>query len=217
MPNQARPTRFGGPRLVGLLSLGLLLMSAAIFGVNGTGEDGMRALVRATARTSAVLLLLAYVASSLRASIDAAATRWLLYNRRYVGVSLAVSHTIHMAAIAGLTVATGLDPNPTTAVLGGLGYLLLLAMAATSTHRAVAWLGPVWWNRLHRTGIHYVWVIFVVTFLGVALGSPDAGQRALAWLATVLLVAALVFRLVVRVREKRRRTRAVSQPAKSLV
>ncbi|NIU76183.1 MAG: hypothetical protein GWN71_22250, partial [Gammaproteobacteria bacterium] len=45
---------------------------------------------------------LAFSASGLRALWRVDATKWLLVNRRYVGVSYAVSHALHAAALVVL-------------------------------------------------------------------------------------------------------------------
>ena len=74
------------------------------------------------------------------------ATRWQRRNRRYLGVSFAVSHFIHPGVILALA---ALDrelfwklTNITTIVLAGAAYLFIAAMTATSFDRTAAWLGP---------------------------------------------------------------------------
>lgn len=192
--------------LVGIAALCVGAMTAIVLGLHGTGEDGMRALLRATARTSLVLFLLAYLASTLRALVDRPFTRWLLRNRRYVGLSFAVSHVVHGVAIVGLSVVTAAPPDAGTAVAGGLAYALLAAMTATSFDRSAAWLGPRWWNRLHRTGIHYLWFVFTLTFAGT-LSQARGAHAVFSALASAALLGALALRIAVRVR-RRARSRA---------
>jgi hypothetical protein len=200
-----------GWSLVGTTALAVGALAAIVLGLHGTGEDGMRALLRATARTSLALFLLAYLASTLRALVDRPFTRWLIRNRRYVGVSFAISHTVHAAAIVGLTRTTGEAPDVGTLVAGGLAYGLLAAMTATSFDRSAAWLGPRWWNRLHRTGIHYLWFVFALTFAGGIAGASTTGQRVISAVATAVLLGALALRVAVRAR--RRGTHARHAPA----
>src|SRR5262245_15492669 len=88
--------------LVGWSTLLLVFMVALILGIEGAGEDGLRTVIRATARTSVVLFVAAFTASSLRALWPVPVTRWLLTNRRYIGVSFAVSHFLHLLAILAL-------------------------------------------------------------------------------------------------------------------
>src|SRR4051812_4752583 len=100
--------RNGWP-LVGLCTLLLLAMIAAVLAHAGLGREGVGAVIRATAKTSATLLVLAFSASSLRRLWASPLSRWLLRNRRHLGVSMAVSHTLHFIA---LIVSLTLWPTP---------------------------------------------------------------------------------------------------------
>ena len=190
----------GGWPLVALAATGVALMVAAILGVRGVGEEGVRACVRATARSSALLFLGAFVASMLRRRWRNPFTGWLIRNRRYLGVSFAASHAIHLGALVALLRLSGERREPADLAGGALAYLFIAAMTATSTDRTAAWLGPRWWHRLHSVGAHYVWLIFVLTFGGRAASDPIAA------LFTALLVLALAARLLV----PRRRARPAS-------
>src|SRR5215813_922107 len=74
-------------------------ISAAIVTTPEPGPEEVRAMIRATAFTSAVPFLLAFTASSLHRLRASAATRWLMANRRYLGLSVAASHFWHLVAI----------------------------------------------------------------------------------------------------------------------
>ena len=76
-------------------------MSVLILGLEGSGEAGLRMLMRATARTSLALFGAAFAASSLRSLWPTPATGWLLRQRRYLGLSFAFSHALHALAILG--------------------------------------------------------------------------------------------------------------------
>ena len=54
-------------------------------------------------------------------------------------------------------------------VLGGLAYAGIAAMTATSFDRTAAWLGPRRWRRLHVVAGHYVWFIFLASYLPRAI------------------------------------------------
>jgi DMSO/TMAO reductase YedYZ heme-binding membrane subunit len=153
--------------LLGTLSAGLLLMAAAVL-VWGPDAEGFRQLIRATARSSFVLFLLAFTASAAARRWPGGLTRWQLANRRQIGLGFAVSHAIHAGAIAGFARA---DPSgfaaatgPGNFVSGGLAYVFIVLMAATSFDGAVRWLGPRRWRLLHLTGIYFLWVSFLITF-----------------------------------------------------
>ena len=68
-------------------------------------------------------------------------TRWLLANRRYVGLSFAVSHLAHLGALLMLVRTSrdfGASVDAATLYAGGLGFVVIAAMAATSFDRSAA-------------------------------------------------------------------------------
>jgi len=197
-----------GPALVGLATLALVIMTALLLAYYGTAEAGIRVVIRATARTSFVLFMLAFVASALRRAWRAPASAWLLANRRYLGLSFAVSHGIHLAAILALydwsarrfVVQTGAAATS----LGGLGYLFVLAMAATSFDGAVRRLGRRRWQRLHTVGAYYLWLIFTISYV------PRALVESPAYLPPAMIA---IGGLALRVLYRRGRTREMTRAA----
>ncbi|MBI3783834.1 MAG: hypothetical protein HY270_10570 [Deltaproteobacteria bacterium] len=177
-----------GWRLVGYCALLLGGMTAALLAWYGTGAAGVRAVIRASAKTSLILFLCAFVASSAARRWPAPATRWLLANRRYLGVSFALSHALHLAVIL---ILLRVDPefaiSRGTIVGGGLAYLFIFAMAATSFDRSAAWVGSVVWRRLHTVGSYYIWFIFFASY------APRAAIQSIWYLPLVLLLLAGLF------------------------
>jgi hypothetical protein len=159
------PAVAGWP-IVGWTAASVALLCAAVFLLYGGGEAGWRAAVRLSAKTSLALFTAAFVASSLRVLWRTDLTRWLLANRRYVGVSFAASHAIHLVAILALVATVPeFTIDLATLVGGGMAYVFLAAMAATSFDRSAAWLGPRRWRLLHKTGMYYCWFIFFISYL----------------------------------------------------
>jgi DMSO/TMAO reductase YedYZ heme-binding membrane subunit len=178
--------------MVGWAFIALSAMVLLTLGIFGFTEEGLHAIIRYTARTSLALFGAAFVASSLRVLWPTAATRWLLVNRRYLGVSFAVSHAIHMTAIivlAKTSSAFRADASMVTIVFGGFGFVVAGALAATSSNRAVAALGARRWRALHKFGVYYLWFIFAVTYIPAAFVHPTY----IGFVA--LLVAMLALRL----------------------
>jgi hypothetical protein len=142
-----------GWRLTGLLSL-LLLAMTLYFLDDHADVEGLRLVIRSTARTSLILFAMAFAAGALAELAPNGFTQWQRRNRRYLGVSFAVSHAIHLAALIALA-QTDAElfwalTNPTNIVLAGTAYVLLAAMAATSFDRTVAVgkrlpQGPIYW------------------------------------------------------------------------
>lgn len=171
----------------------LSLLFVARFLAGDGGEESIRGVVRLSAQTSVALFCAAFAASSVRIAWKSAASAWLLRNRRYVGVSFAFSHAAHLAALVALAqvspeFVSGL--NPVTLVGGGLAYAFIGLMAATSSDRAVAALGRQRWQRLHKVGGYYVWILFAQSYLPRAfLVSPAYA------LPSALLILAIGLRL----------------------
>jgi methionine sulfoxide reductase heme-binding subunit len=177
----------GGWRLVAFAAiLAGVIALVAVWG-HGAGEDGLRVALRATARFSVTIFLLVFVASPLARLWRSAATTWLLANRRYLGVSFAAAHTVHLAVVIALAQVSTRPYSRLTLVLGTIGYVALAAMVATSFDATAAWLGAKWWKRLHRTGLYYLWTIFFLTAAASRAHDPAAGP-----LAIVLLGAASI-------------------------
>jgi len=192
-----------GWRLTGVLSIVMLAMSLYLLGAHAWDADGIRLMIRATARTSLVLFVLAFTASAMVELVPSEATRWQRRNRRYLGVSFAVSHLIHLIAIVSLaSVDEALFwklTNINTIVLAGAAYLFIAAMAATSFDRTAAWLGPRKWRLLHLLGGWYIWISFAI-----ATGKRVPVDR-FYWPMAALVLAAGIVRLVAMWRRNRRR------------
>jgi DMSO/TMAO reductase YedYZ heme-binding membrane subunit len=183
-----------GWRLTGVLSLLLALMCALALAIEGWSVEGVRLAVRLTARTSLALFLLAFTASALARLAPSGPTRWLRRNRRYVGVSFAVSHAFHLAALIVLAsqapeVFWSLT-NIGNIAFAGVAYVFIAAMAATSFDAAQRWLGLRRWQQLHIVGSWYICL--------VSLGS--LGKRAVVdpfyWPMLALVLVAVALRLV---------------------
>jgi methionine sulfoxide reductase heme-binding subunit len=178
--------------LLALIGLALGLMAVVIL-AQDPGVDGVRRVIRATARTSLLLFCMAFIASAAWQYFPNAWTRWQRQNRRYLGLGFALSHGIHAAAIVYFAV---LDPenfditsNTGSRISGGIAYLFIILMSLTSFNRTAAWLGPRAWKILHTAGIYYIWTSFMIAF------GKRIPMSTLYILPVTLLLALLVFRL----------------------
>lgn len=192
---------FSGWGLTLRIFAALVLGSLALFAVFGTGEEGVRVWIRATARASVTLFLLAFTARPLRQFLRNDATRWLLANRRYLGVSAALAHFLHGIALVWLYQAfPGVEqPDLTTLIGGGLGFALYFAMGLTSNEAAVAALGKRGWKLLHTAGAYWVWFIFTLTNWGnvpLAFEKLGLGHQVLYSGIELALIGALGLRVV---------------------
>ena len=193
-------TKLDGWSVVGLASavIGASLIYVAVR--YGWSDEGLRGVIRVTARTSLVLFLAAFSASSLAMLWPSELTRWLLKNRRFLGISFALSHIVHGAAIITLAVRTG-GGSLTARVIGlsgaGVLYLFILFMLVTSFDRPAAWVGPRVWKTIHTIGSYLVFLTFLATYGRLASDSR------IYLVQVVVLLAVLALRLVRRSRRAR--------------
>jgi len=190
-PVAHRAGPFEGRALVAWSALGAAGLCAGVLAAQGSGEQGLGLLARATARMACLLLLAAWSASSLRVLWPVPATAWLLRNRRHLGLSFATAQLAHALAIGGLVRLRGdaFEYDPVSLAVGGTAYAFTAALAATSSDRAVARLGRARWRALHRVGVHWIFFVFAATLLPLALASALHG------LLAALVVAALGLRI----------------------
>ena len=145
MRNRTRVLESGmldGWTLTGMLALAIAVMALAIAATHQFDTEGMRAVIRATARTSLLLFCLAYTASALHRLWPGAWTRWQRRNRRYLGVAFGASHGVHAVAIVSLVLVapdcSASVASPDMLIFGGLGYAVIVLMVATSFDRTAA-------------------------------------------------------------------------------
>jgi DMSO/TMAO reductase YedYZ heme-binding membrane subunit len=163
-----RRSWFEGWRLLAVLALVLAALCVWIAGMRGFEVEGVRMVIRFTARTSLMLFCLAFSAAALARLWPNAWTRWQRRNRRYLGVTFAASHGMHLIAIVCFAV---MDPvgyaaatSPASYVFGGLGYAFIIAMTATSFDRTASAMGVRAWRLLHLIGGYYLLFQFTVSF-----------------------------------------------------
>ena len=163
-----RQNWFEGWPLVAVLTLVLIALSVWIAGMRQFEVEGVRSVIRFTARTSLVLFCLAFSAGALARLWPNAWTHWQRRNRRYLGVSFAASHAIHAVAIVCFALVSPplFQQNTSMAsfIFGGIGYTAIIAMTATSFDRTAAAIGPRAWRILHLVCGYYVWTQFMVSF-----------------------------------------------------
>ena len=163
-----RQSWFEGWRLLAVLTLSLIALSFWIASMRQFEVEGVRMVIRFTARSSLLLFCLAFSAAALARLWPNAWTRWQRRNRRYLGLSFAASHAIHAVAIVAFTkmdpVGFALATSPASYIFGGIGYAVIIAMSATSFDRTAALMGPRAWRALHLVGGYYLWFQFMVSF-----------------------------------------------------
>jgi methionine sulfoxide reductase heme-binding subunit len=198
-----------GWSIVGTVTLALVLGVTMEAMAAGAPVDGIRGIMRLTARSSFALFALAFTASAAWRFWPNACTRWQLRNRRYLGVSFAVSQTFYLFAIFALArIAPGelaAEANIITWISGGLAYLFIALMTLTSFDSTARQVSPRAWSILHTCGSYYLWGIFASQYLSRAAIIPGYIPVA------VGVVAILVLRLAGRISKWRARQAATQR------
>ncbi|HET6898903.1 MAG TPA: hypothetical protein VFK70_11165 [Vicinamibacteria bacterium] len=157
--------------LAGCLTLGVVLLLA----VHGAHEEGVREVIRWTARSSLVFLCAALVTEGRTGALRSWVRRPVLLR------SLAVSHTIHALAIGTLAVQIDgrnlLERSSAVNVLGGAVAYAFIFWGA---------LHPQ--SRLTSVGLVWIWGVFLFGYGVRALRMPMPYGFAVALLFVVIAI-----------------------------
>jgi DMSO/TMAO reductase YedYZ heme-binding membrane subunit len=158
------------------IAVAVSLITALAMMTQPPGVPAIRLAIRVTARTSLLLFCTAFAASALAGWWRSPVTRAVLAYRRQIGLGFAFSHAVHLAAIIAFARVAPAQFDATTSIVtylgGGLGYVLIAAMVATSFDRSARWLGARRWRLLHGVGGYYVWIVFANSYGRRAVHEP---------------------------------------------
>lgn len=171
--------------------LALLGFMCAVMFYKGFTEEGVRILIRNTARFSFFFFVLAFVASALHKLMKSSITWWLRMNRKYLGITFALGHLIHLVTIVILQ--WKFHPVFEQADLvslfgGGIAYIFVLMMLVTSFDKFKSPLAPKSWSLLHTFGGYWIWAVFLSTF-------HNRTDEPIHWIFVAILVGVLILRL----------------------
>ncbi|MFJ2367082.1 hypothetical protein ACIPIN_25875 [Pseudomonas sp. NPDC087697] len=209
MNTQTSTPRLQGWSLFSLIVALILLMTALILLLNPDLLEGIRSAIRATARSSFALFLTAFTASAFAVLIPGPLSKFLVRERRFIGLAFAFSHLVH----AVLIYTYGqLNPEfwPGRSTLGNLpgsiGYAFILLMALTTFKGPARLLGAKAWKSLHVTGM---WVIAAVFSLSNLKRIPMS-----AWylLPLCIMLSAIVIRVMGKRARASKRIHADTKP-----
>jgi hypothetical protein len=130
--------------------------------VDLSSADGVSSMIQLSVRCAVPWLYLAFAASSLQVIFPGPLSRWLLRNRKLIGLCFAAAMAWQLTFILWLVgVHTEYYVNDvyvlSDVVEGVVGYALLIAMVLTSFRFGRSRLSPRQWRLLHTTGIYWLW------------------------------------------------------------
>ncbi len=177
-----------------------ILYIVQLFLFNEFVENTNRQAIAMSARVSAVLFCLAFGASSFHYFVKNSISWWLRMNRKYIGISFAVVHLIHLAFLVVLqqNFHPVFDRAKTISLLGGgLAYLFVVLMLLTSFSFFAKYLSKKQWTILHTAGGYWIWYIFIRSYVRkVTSGDLEFIPM------VVLLVAVIILRIIYLIQKK---------------
>ena len=176
--------------LVAGLTFAVICVGLVVIGVST--PEATVSMIRLSVQLASPWIFLAFVATALAQLFPVSFSRWLLRNRRYVGLSFAAGFGWQALFIAVLF-ALHSDyywqelHNTADLILRMLSYLLLLALTVTSFFPVRRAMRPKDWRVLHLVGIWYFWAAIWVSYADTVL-TGDTRVVAIVFVATGLLV-----------------------------
>ena len=152
-----------GWRLYSLITVPIcLVVVIAMTRVDLSNAEGISSLIRLSVRCSVPWLYLAFAASSLRVLFPGAFSRWLMRNRRILGLCFAAGMAWQLVFILWMVTRFWGYYVDEVYVFSDIavqipGYLFLIAMTTTSFMPVRRKLSPNQWRALHKTGIYFLW------------------------------------------------------------
>jgi DMSO/TMAO reductase YedYZ heme-binding membrane subunit len=139
-----------------------LAMIVAMSNADLSSGPGISAMIQLSVRCAVPLLYFAFAASSIQALFPGPFGRWMLRNRKYIGLSFAAAMAWQGFFILWLVTIHGdYYVNEVyvlrDAIEGVVGYVFLFAMTLTSFRFGRKHLTPKQWKWLHKSGIYFLW------------------------------------------------------------
>ena len=159
----------GWPLFFQLGMLISLIMTVASLNLEQWNGVGVSSLVQMSVRCAVPFLYLAFAASSLQKLFPGTFSRWLLRNRRMLGLCFTLAMAWQLVYIVILVTVYRDYYIEEVYVLrdvieGVTGYLFLAAMTLTSFKFLRKYIKPAYWRALHWTGIYFIWAYAFTTY-----------------------------------------------------
>lgn len=176
--------------IVKYVSLGSLLLFGGLLLIYGYTEEGVRQNIRWSARISFTLFVLAFGAAGLHHYFKNSFSWWLRMNRKYLGISFAIIHLLHLGFIGLLQLFFHpvFDQAGMISLLGGgMAYFFVVTMLLTSFDSFSKHLSKGQWKFLHTLGGYWIWIVFLSTYY-------KRTDEPLHWVYVIILLVILFFR-----------------------
>ena len=139
-----------------------IAMVIAMMGIELSSGEAVSSMIQLSVRCAVPWLYVVFAASSIQILFPGHLSRWLLRNRKYIGLSFAAAMAWQLLFIVWLTAVYSDYYIEEVYVLrdaieGVVGYLFLFAMTITSFRFGRKHLNARQWKLLHKSGIYFIW------------------------------------------------------------
>lgn len=180
--------------LVTIVVAGSLIYFINLFYTLGFTEETNRQAIRISARIAVVLFSMAFGGAALHKLHQNPFTWWMRMNRRFLGISFAILHLIHLFFLGLLQQnfhPVFYEKDMLSLLVGGIAYVFVILMFLTSFPVFSKWLSPENWKRLHRVGGYWILTLFIISYVKIAMVEPGF-IRILVMLGVVLIARLIV-------------------------
>lgn len=163
--------------ITGPISLAIIM---AMMRIDLSGGPGVSSMIQLSVRCAIPWLYLAFAASSIVVLFPGVLSRWLLRNRKIMGLCFAAAMAWQALFIIWLVTVHRDYYMEDVYVLrdvieGLLGYFFLIAMTVTSFKFGRRHLKPRQWKLLHKIGIYSLWIYAFSVYWWALFWYPNPG------------------------------------------
>ena len=168
-------------KLLRLISVPVsIIMIVAMLRIDSWNGPAVSSMIQLSVRWAVPWLYLAFAASSLQVLFPGAFSRWLLRNRKFIGLCFAAAMAWQLFFILWMVTVysdyyIGEVYVLRDAIEGVVGYSFLAAMTLTSFDFGRKLLQPKSWRLLHKSGIYFVWAYAFSVYWWAIFYYPNPG------------------------------------------
>lgn len=192
-----------GKKVTVIISAFLVLVVGGVLFINSGSEESLRWSLRRTAGFAFVLFFVCFGAAAMHYFLRANFSKWLLRNRRYIGIGFALVFLTH-GLLVGLMVL--LYPEPFLSQVpagifygGALSFSAAAIMGITSNDYSVRLFGRRGWSALHTSLGYYLAISWVLAYVNIV---KTGGTFFLLWLMVAVGLLLLRWSKLIAIRIK---------------
>ena len=206
----------GWPLFFLIAALSAVVVGISYAGVGVATPEATVHMIRRSVQVSAPWIFITFAVSSLVLLWPGTFTRWMLRNRRYLGLSFAGGMAWQLVFIYVLFAEHAwyyweVLHKPEDLFLRVASYGVLIAMVVTSFYPVRRRMQRWQWDWLQLLGVWYMWLAIWVSYAGIVFSPDSPGLTGIAIVYTIAGFIALLVRLAAWWQKRRAQSLKVSK------